>query len=215
MIFSTWFPYPRNTFLLNHLRNKGVWGRDCFQQLSWVLKYRTGCWGTTRCFAWWENVPGTKQQKTTNQKTGTTFHRNLFMNPLLEHIFEIARCTFYSIIPMGSLRSDTWLTFTNGQEITCCNVINFFNAWSPAGTSNHLRFSNSQEINWQCQVFVHNFFSPLENSYCKQTPPLSPQWSCSQVRTNYSDWTCCWNDVYQIKVRANKDCLDYLVYNKT
>lgn len=125
MIFSTWFPYPRNTFLLNHLRNKGVWGRDCFQQLSWVLKYRTGCWGTTRCFAWWENVPGTKQQKPTNQKTGTTFHRNLFMNPLLEHIFEIARCTFYSIIPMGSLRSDTWLIFTNGQEITCCNPLTF------------------------------------------------------------------------------------------
>lgn len=158
-------------FLQNHLRNKGVWSRDCSQQLSWILKYRTGCWGTALWFAWQENVPGTNNRKQTKQKTGTTFHGKLFMNHLLQHSFGIANVHFIYNITLCFLRSETCI-FPNEQEIRYCNLLNFFNACNSTGPCNPLIFSNSQENNCHCRAFVHNFFLHWKTATVNRHIPL-------------------------------------------
>lgn len=85
------------------------------------------------------------QIEKTKQKPGTIFHRKLFMNHLLQRIFEIIGSILFND---PTVLFEVWhvLIFTNGQEITCCNPFNFSNAWNSTGTSNHLRLGNSQEI---------------------------------------------------------------------
>lgn len=79
MLISTWFSYPRNTFLLNH-RTKVFEGEIAFSSSpgSWNTGLVVG--GLLSVFCLMEECSWHKTTKKPQNKTGPAFHRRLFMN---------------------------------------------------------------------------------------------------------------------------------------